>query len=161
LTAGGAVQRVEIGRERRIGVTGLVADQVERRRWRTAQAERRQADAAVADDDGGDARLTFIAMSGVFRSARSSGVDIDEAGRDDLAGGVDHGLAGLRRDRADGDDAVAAEADVGLERGAARAVDDLAVADDDLDVHGRHLRRQIRSAKQPHALKNITMKSMA
>ena len=72
-----AVERIEIGRERRIGVTGLVADQVERRRWRTAQAEGRQADAAVADDDGGHAlahlhRHGFaeIALSTRYRKER-------------------------------------------------------------------------------------------
>jgi hypothetical protein len=70
-------------------------------------------------------------------------VDVDEAGGDGLAGSVDHGLAPLGLDRAEGDDAVAAQADIALEGGAAGAVDHLGVADDEVDVHGRTLGRQL------------------
>ena len=51
-------------------------------------------------------------------------MDIDEAGRDDQAGGVDaeRGIrVGQRTDRGD---RVASDADVGVEPGAARAIDD-------------------------------------
>ena len=63
-------------------------------------------------------------------------VDVDEPGRDDLAGGVDH-ARGRRLDaRRDADDGVAAHRDVAEIPRAAGAVDDPAVADDEI-VEGR------------------------
>src|SRR5262249_20205687 len=57
-------------------------------------------------------------------------VDVDEPGRDDQARGVDLGLGGGLGEVADGGDAVAGDGQVGVEPGVAGAVDDLAVADD-------------------------------
>ena len=61
-------------------------------------------------------------------------VHVDEAGRHDVSGGVDDALAGLgRQRRPDLDDRVAVDADVGDARGAAGAVDEAAVADEQAD----------------------------
>ena len=88
--------------------------------------------------------LTFIAMSGVFRRARSSWVWTSmKPGATTLPAASITVWPGSGATAAEGDDAVAAEADVGCEGGAAGAVDHLGVADDDLDVHGAHLRRQL------------------
>ena len=57
---------------------------------------------------------------------------VDEAGRDDQALGVDLALGRPRRHPADGDDAVAADRHVAVEPRIAAAVDDLAVADDEV-----------------------------
>ena len=60
-------------------------------------------------------------------------MDVDEAGRDDLAGGVD--LLPRLGDVADGDDPAVADPDVGRAALRAGAVDDEAVADRDVDAH--------------------------
>jgi hypothetical protein len=66
-------------------------------------------------------------------------VRVDEAGRDDAARGVDLAGPAPVADLADRDDAVAGDADVGPAPGRAGAVDQEAVADDELDVrHGSH-----------------------
>src|SRR5579871_4700193 len=86
-----------------------------------------------AEDDGGDAlrdlrfgeRIGFEAVGGVI-------VNIDEAGREDEAFGVDDLVAGLGLEICgDGDDAVAGDAQVGFSERRAGAVGDFGVDDED------------------------------
>ena len=63
------------------------------------------------------------------------GVDVDEAGGDDLAGGVDLAPGGAA-DLADLDDAVAVDRDVALEGRRARAVDDGAATNNQIPLDG-------------------------
>src|SRR5262249_27565471 len=63
-------------------------------------------------------------------------VDVDEAGRDDLAARIDHGCGVRAVEPGDRDDAVAAYPDVGHPRGrAGRSVDHRTVRDQDVIVH--------------------------
>ena len=64
---------------------------------------------------------------------------VDEAGCDDLAGGVDGALAGRGGQVADGGDFAIADADIAGVPGGAGAVDDVAVGDDEIES-GRGLR---------------------
>ena len=93
-----------------------------------------EADAAIAHDDGCDA---VPAAGGHFRIpgglAVIMGVDVDEAGGDVKASGVDFGAA-LCGHLADDGDAVAVDCHIALEGGVAGAVDDGAAADDHI-VH--------------------------
>ena len=58
-------------------------------------------------------------------------MDVDEAGGENEAFGVDNLFAGLRLEiRGDGDDAVAGDADVGFAEGGAGAVGDFGVDDE-------------------------------
>ncbi len=81
-----AVERGEIIGKAAIAVIGGVADQVERRRRRMVDRQRRQADPAIAGDDGRHplARLCRH-LRGGEQGAVVMGVHIDKAGRDDLA----------------------------------------------------------------------------
>src|SRR5262249_39175170 len=88
--------------------------------------------AALADDLGRDA-LPDVALAsavGQQRHARLT-LNIDESRRDPAAGRIN-----LRTctafDRADRDDAIALDSDVGPSRRSARPVDDVAVPDDDV-----------------------------
>ncbi len=99
-------------------------------------AERGDGEAAVAADDRGDAVQRRRRQRGVPEHLRVEvGVDVDEAGRDDLAGGVD----ALRRlgvgEVGDGGDAVADDADIGAPTRRVGAVDHVAAGDDDVE-HG-------------------------
>jgi hypothetical protein len=97
---------------------------------------RRDAEAAVAHDDGGDA------MPGRGRQVRVPEdlrvvvrVHVDEARRDDETLAIDDGrIPSLRRleSDADGGDALAIEQDVSLEAGGARSVDDEPAAQEGL-----------------------------
>jgi len=91
--------------------------------------ERRQADPAIADDDGGDA-LADLRKHVRFREDDLVvvGVHVDEPRRDDPAAGVEHVGAALRQIGADLDDALALDAHVGGEARRAGAVDDGATA---------------------------------
>ena len=60
------------------------------------------------------------------------GVDVDEAGRDELAGDVDDSGSRRRRQVADGGDAIAGDADVGTPRRAAAAVEHLTATEQDV-----------------------------
>jgi hypothetical protein len=89
--------------------------------------------AVGAEDDGGDAlrdlrfgeRIGFEAVGGVI-------VDVDEAGGEDEAFGVDDLVAGLRLEiGSDGYDAVAGDANVEFAERRAGAVGDLGVEDED------------------------------
>ena len=66
-------------------------------------------------------------------------VNVDEAGRDVVSGGVDDARRVCAGQRPEGDDATAADGDVGREPGIARAVEDAAVTDE--QVVRRLLRR--------------------
>ena len=68
-------------------------------------------------------------------------------GRDDLAGRVD--LGRRLRHRADGDDAPVADADVGGTALGARAVDDDAVADREVDAHRSARSSRVASSSTP------------
>ena len=59
-------------------------------------------------------------------------VQVEEAGGDDRAGGVELGLAVGREARADLGDAAVADPDVGGDAGRAGAVDDGAAADEEI-----------------------------
>ncbi len=90
----------------------------------------REAEAAVAADDGGDAVHARRARGGVpHQLCVVVRVGVDEARRDDAAGGVGDPLRGLV-DLADGDDPPVLDADVGLDARCAGAVDDGAALDD-------------------------------
>ena len=91
--------------------------------------QRRQADAAVADDDGGDALADL--RQHVRRREDDLivvGVHVDESRRDDPAADVEHVGTFGRQIRADRDDALAFDAHVGAEARRAAAVDDGAAA---------------------------------
>jgi hypothetical protein len=113
---------------RRIDVLVGSAQQVQGRRHARAH-QRRQADAAIADDDGGDA---LADLRQHVRCRQDDlivvGVHVDESRRNDPAGGVDDDRAVLRQVRADRDDALALDAHVGFEARRAAAVDDGAAA---------------------------------
>ena len=110
-----------------------------------AGAHRREADAAVAHDHGGDAvagaGLEQVVPGGL---AVVMGVDVHEAGSDDLAGGVD----GLRRFAgqagADGDDRVADHGHVGGPRRVAGAVHQQPATDLEV-IHGLDSRGRTRA----------------
>ena len=93
------------------------------------RAHGREADAAVAEHDRRDAvggrRLERVVPGDL---AVVVGVEVEEAGRDEGAVGVDLAAGGLV-DLADGDDAAVADADVAGERVGAGAVDDRSAAD--------------------------------
>jgi len=104
------------------------AEQVQRRRHAVSN-QRRQADSAIADDDGRDA----LADLGQHVRRRQHdlvivGVDVDESRRDDPAAGIDHDGAACRQVGTDRDDALALDAHVGSEARCAGAVDDGAAA---------------------------------
>ncbi len=95
----------------------------------------READAAIAHHDRGDAmpgRWREFSVPG--RLTVIVGVDVDEAGRDEEAARVDLILAG-RCDLADGGDDAVVDGDIALEGRRAGAIDNGAVADDEV-VHG-------------------------
>ena len=99
----------------------------------------READAAVPHHHRGDAveaRRRAERVPGDLRV--EMGVDVDEAGRDQLAARVDH-LAGGTVVASDAGDAIADHGDVGLVARTTAAVDDEAAADHEIGTHGRVL----------------------
>jgi hypothetical protein len=121
--AGGGQVAVEPG-----GVPPHVAHRLRRRR--------RERDPVLADDVGrhplADRRLVVR-----IDQERQVAVDVDvhEAGADDLAGGVEGRFRLGVAELPDCGDPVAADADVGAEPGQPGAVDDAAVADEQVE-HG-------------------------
>ena len=96
--------------------------------------DREAAVAAVPDDLGGDALVEGADRARVDeQGVVGVAVDVDEAGDDVEAGGVD--LRRGRGDLADRDDALAGNADIGGDRRPAGAVDHAAVPDRDVDAH--------------------------
>ena len=108
------------------GVDILVAAAQQRQRWRRIRVhERRETDAAVADDDR---RHALADLGQHLRRGEHDlvvvRVHVDESRRDDHSGGVDHLGTVLGQLRADRGDALAFDAHVGNEAGRAGAVDD-------------------------------------
>jgi hypothetical protein len=97
--------------------------------------KRRGADAAVARHDRGHA-LRYLERHLRLRQHGLVVVRmrVDEAGRNDAAGGVDRLLRGVSRELADGGNASVRDADVGIEAGRLGAVDDGAAADEQVVV---------------------------
>ena len=98
----------------------------------------RQREAAIAHHHRGDAVPARAAAQRIPRDLRVHvGVAVDEARRDDQPVGIDACAAACRRDAADLDDAAVLDADIGAEARLARAVDDGAAADDEIEGHQR------------------------
>jgi hypothetical protein len=111
-----------------------VGDQVQRRH-RRAVAERRQADAAVADHHRGDAlaRLRRHRRIGEQQPVVVR-VHVDEARRDGAAVAGRPRLGIGRVEAADGGDAAAGERDVAVVAGGAGAVEDHCVAQQQVEL---------------------------
>jgi hypothetical protein len=133
-------QRADVlGESREAEPAALVVEQIERRRDRPpgAAGHRRERNAAIAGDDRGDA----LADLGRHLRRRQHqpvvvGVRIDETRRDDLARGVDLEAPRAPSSLADAHDTVALHRDVRGKARRARAVDDGAVADDEVEALG-------------------------
>ena len=125
----GAVERREVVGEPAIAVIGGIADQVERRRGRPVDRQWRQADPAIAGDDGGDAlaRLRHHLRCGEQRAV-VVGVHIDKARRDNLARHVHLARAGRLSNRADLGNPIVGNRDIGAKPRPPAAIDDLAAA---------------------------------
>jgi hypothetical protein len=96
-----------------------------------------ESDAAVAHHHGGDAVVARRRAERVPRDLRvEMSMDVDEAGRDELAARVDHLCCRTLVVASDADDAAIRHRDVGLEAGATAAVDDEAATDDQVGTHG-------------------------
>ena len=89
---------------------------------------------AVADDFSGDT-LAHLALAARIEQHRvvGMGVDVDEAGADHLAGGVDHVGCLRRREVANGGDTAVADADVGALGRSTGAVYYHAAAENDVE----------------------------
>ena len=130
----------------------LVVEQVEGRRDRPRRTrrQRRERDPAVAGDDGRD---PLAHLRGHLRRRQHQAVvvrmGVDEAGRDDPARGVDLDGATRADERSDAGDPVAGHRDVGDVPGRARAVDDGAVPDDEIEPLGHISRPSRRRASRP------------
>src|SRR5471030_472850 len=99
-------------------------------------ASRRDAKAAIADHRGGDAMPGRDAEHAIPQDLRVVvGVHVDEAGRDNLARGVDRGC-GWPIDLAQGHDLAVLDADVAREARLSGAVDDGAARDLQVEGHG-------------------------
>ena len=86
----------------------------------------------MADHLGGDALPDLALGLGVERQGEvGMRLDVDEAGRHDKAARVDDPRSIGAETPADGDDATRRDRDIGLDRGRAAAVDDLAARDED------------------------------
>ena len=115
---------------------------------------RRDGEAAVAADHGGDAVERRRRDSGVPQDLRVVvGVDVDEAGGDDEAVGVDHprGVSDGVGDRVTEHDASVTDADVAPVTRRAGAVDDLGAAQEHVERAGhlRHHPRSLRPCSSP------------
>ena len=105
--------------------------------------------AAFAGNFGGDALIDFrrqarIDENGEFGLAEH----VDEAGSDDFAGGVDGAFARGGGEIADGGDFSVADAEVAGIPGRSRAIDDMAVGDDEVEGGGWGLGE--RSCRKQH-----------
>ena len=97
-----------------------------------------QGRAAVgAFHDGRDALVDVVFGVGIEENAAPGvGVDVDKAGGDDHAVGVETAGGGGFREIAEGGDGVAFDADVAVKPGVARAVDNAAAGDHDVKLLG-------------------------
>ena len=153
---GVAIERAEVGGEAGEESRRVPAQEVERRRWPAVARERCEADAAIAGDDRGHA----LADLGRHRRIGQEGavivaMNVDEAGRECATGGVDGARSLQVHQMADRRNALVDDGDVGVERGATRAVDDPGVADDQvgsavvrLDRRSRRLLKHRRAHRQ-------------
>jgi hypothetical protein len=81
------------------------------------RTDRREAEAAIADDDGRDAVLARRGDEGIpVDLGVVVGVDVDEAGRHERAVGLEDAPRSLARATADLDDAIAVDPDVARPR---------------------------------------------
>src|SRR6185295_5768514 len=88
---------------------------------------------ALAEHVGRHALEDLAHRPAIFEDGEiGMGVHVDEAGRDDEALGVDFALA-LGGDPADRGDLAALDGEVAVEPGVARAIDDLAVAKNEVE----------------------------
>ncbi len=127
------VERVEIIGKAREAVVALIADQIERRRRRAIEGQRRERDAAVAGHDRGDALADFRAhIGGDEQRAIVMGVDIDESRRDDKPFRIEFAPAAASRQPSHCSDALAVDCDVGAEARGAAAVDHASAAQDQI-----------------------------
>ena len=111
---------------------------------------RRGAGTAVAGDFRGDALLDFRGGAGFNQQIGVGvGVDINEAGRNDAAGGVIFVGSGGGQ-LADGRDAVAAQGDIGAHELAAAAVGHEAAADNPIVGGGSHGREDTTKGGRRH-----------
>ena len=122
-----SVEGCEIIGEALVTVIVGVTDQIERRRWRPVEHQRREADPAIPGHDGGHplARLGRH-VRGREQRAVVMGVHVDKARRDDFAGDVDLTRALLSADDADGGNAIAGDGNIRTPARPAPAVDHLA-----------------------------------
>ena len=139
--------RVDRGRLRRepFGIGGeaverppaLVAEQIERRGRPAIECDRREADAAIADDDRGDSlrELAQHARRAFEDRAVVVGMRVDKARREREAFGIDLFARRQAGEIADRRHALAVDGDIGRECRFAGAVDDLGAADDQVG-HG-------------------------
>lgn len=98
------------------------------------RARRRQREATVAHDHGGDAVETRAGPEGVPIHLRVHvGMNVDKARGHDVSGGVDF-LSSSLTDDANGGDAALGNAHVGTRPRASRAVDDRRITDDEIHV---------------------------
>ena len=104
-------------------------------------------EAAVADHLGGHALADLALRAGIEGQGEvGMRVDVDEAGRHDLAARVDRPARRAPGARLEGGDAPVAHRHVGLLPGRTRAVEDQSSADDDV-VHARPARRCSRNGR--------------
>ena len=131
-----ALELGEVGGEaRKAGPRGGI-EEVERRGQRRLGHQGRDADAAVAGDHRGHALRDLEAHVGLRQQRLVVvRVRVDEAGRHDASAGLDRLACRVAGEIADRGDAAADDADIGVEAGRARAVDDGAAADE--EVEGR------------------------
>ncbi|MNS74261.1 hypothetical protein D3C72_1077310 [compost metagenome] len=131
---GRGVQRVGVVLHAGVEFARVLGQQVQRGRHHIARrAHRRQADAAVAGDHGGDALADFGPHQGrAQQRAVIVGMAINEARRHHLAGGVQAAPRAPLRAVANGRNALALDGDVGAAGGAAQTVGHLAADDDDV-----------------------------
>ena len=136
---GGGGKAVEIVRERRRleRQPGRARAQVVAQQLDLARQRRRDREAAMADDLGGDALAHLALGLGIDRQGKvGMGLDVDEAGRDREAGGVDDLGCRVPEVRSDGGDAAVADGEIAVPAGGAAAVEDQAAADQDIAGHG-------------------------
>ena len=106
----------------------------------------REGDAVLAEHVRGHALPHALFVDRIGEQGEVAvNVGVDEAGADDLARGVEGLLRGGRAEPADGRDAVAGDADIGVEPRQAGAVHDPAVANEDVEHGGSRLGRSSRS----------------
>jgi hypothetical protein len=130
-------QRLQIRAEAAEAMLRPLHRQRDRRRRERVRFQRRGADAAVAGDHGGHALRDLEVHVGLCKQCHVvMCVCVDEAGRDDQPTGVHALPCGPALQVSQGDDAAIANAHVGVEARCARAVDDGAAFDQQVERFG-------------------------